>query len=215
MNKKNNAIAILGIHTGIGKTVVSAVLTEALQAHYWKPVQAGIAERDVATVQGLLTNGTERVHPEAILLHTPASPHTAAAIDGVVYLYEDFVWPETALPLVVETAGGVLSPMTDTTTMADFVVHYQLPAILVSQNYLGSINHTLTAIETLRNRNINLLGIVMSGDTDDSSESFITSYTNVPIIARIPTITPLQPQQVKIVADSLDLHWLLSAISST
>jgi dethiobiotin synthetase len=80
MNKKNNTIAILGIHTGIGKTIVSAVLTETLQAHYWKPVQAGIEDRDMVTVQSLITDGAARVHPEAVLLRTPASPHTAAAI---------------------------------------------------------------------------------------------------------------------------------------
>lgn len=210
MTQKNKTIAILGIHTGIGKTVVSAVLTEALQAHYWKPVQAGIEDRDMITVQSLITDGGTRVHPEAILLRTPASPHTAAAIEGVTFDFKEFSWPVTTAPLLVETAGGVLSPMTDSATMADFVTHYQLPVILVSQNYLGSINHTLTAIETLKNRNIPLLGIVMSGDTDTSSESFITSYTNIPIIARIPHITPLTAQHVKEIADGLDLHWLLS-----
>ncbi len=209
MNKKYNTIAVLGIHTGIGKTVVSAVLTEALQAHYWKPVQAGIEDRDMITVQSLITDGVARVHPEAVLLRTPASPHTAAAIEGVTIDFQEFSWPVTSTPLLVETAGGVLSPMTDTATMADFVTHYQLPVILVSQNYLGSINHTLTAIETLKNRNIPILGVVMSGDTDTYSESFITSYTNLPIVARIPFIAPLSAERVKEIADGLDLQWLL------
>lgn len=212
MNRKNNTIAILGIHTGIGKTIVSAVLTEALQAHYWKPVQAGIEDRDMTTVQSLITDGATRVHPEAVLLRTPASPHTAAAIEGVTIDFQEFSWPITSAALLVETAGGVLSPMTDTATMADFVTHYQLPVILVSQNYLGSINHTLTAIETLKNRNIAILGIVMSGDTDTSSESFINSYTNIPIIARIPHITPLTAAQVQQIAAGLDLQWLLLAV---
>ncbi len=213
MNRKNNSIAILGIHTGIGKTIVSAILTEALQAHYWKPVQAGIEDRDMITVQSLITDGEARVHPEAVLLRTPASPHTAAAIEGVTIDFQEFSWPITSAPLLVETAGGVLSPMTDTATMADFVTHYQLPVILVSQNYLGSINHTLTAIETLKNRNIHILGIVMSGDTDTSSESFITSYTDIPIIARIPHIAPVSAKQVQQIAAGLDLHWLLTSLT--
>ena len=212
MNRKNNSVAILGIHTGIGKTIVSAVLTEALQAHYWKPVQAGIEDRDMITVQSLITDGEARVHPEAVLLRTPASPHTAAAIEGVTIDFQEFSWPITCAPLLVETAGGVLSPMTDTATMADFVTHFQLPVIVVSQNYLGSINHTLTAIETLKNRTIPILGIVMSGDTDTSSESFITNYTNTPIIARIPHIAPVSAEHVQQIAAGLDLQWLLSAV---
>jgi len=182
----NNSIAIAGIHTGIGKTIVSAVLAEALGADYWKPVQAGIAERDAVTLKQLLTNGAQRVHDEAVILSQPMSPHAAAVIDGVDIDYAKFVWPLTDKKLLVETAGGLLSPMSSTTTMADFITYYQLPAILVVQNYLGSINHTLLSIEVLRNRGIRLLGVVMNGTENKSSETFIVQYAQVPVIARIP-----------------------------
>jgi len=181
-----NTIAIVGIHTGIGKTIAAAVIAEALGADYWKPVQAGVEERDMLTVQGLLTDGKDRVHPEAVVLQRPASPHAAAADEGIDIDFTKFVWPVTGDLLLVETAGGVLSPMSATTTMADFVSHFRLPVILVTQNYLGSINHTLLSIETLRTRGIHILGVVMNGKTDEASESFIEQYAGVKIIARIP-----------------------------
>src|ERR1700679_2988322 len=129
----NKSIAILGIHTGIGKTIASAVIAEAIGADYWKPVQAGLEERDAALVTQLLTNGKERVHEEAIKLLRPMSPHAAAEAEGIEIDYTQFKWPETNKTLLVETAGGILSPMSSTTTMADFVSHYQLPAILITQ----------------------------------------------------------------------------------
>ena len=198
-----NSIAILGIHTGIGKTVASAVIAEAIGADYWKPVQAGLEERDAALVTQLLSNGTERVHPEALLLTQPMSPHAAAQIDGVVIDYTKFEWPQTDKTLLVETAGGILSPMSATTTMADFVAHYKLPAILVVQNYLGSINHTLLSIEVLKSRGIKLLGIVISGAPYESSESFIEQYAGVQIIARIPHLPVLNNESVRTCAGTI------------
>ena len=186
-----NSIAILGIHTGIGKTIAAAVLAEAIGADYWKPVQAGIEEMDAPTVRRLITNGDVRVHKEAVVLSQPMSPHAAAAIDGVDIDYTKFTWPVTDKTLLVETAGGILSPMSAHTTMADFVAHYKMPVILVVQNYLGSINHTLLSIEVLKSRGIRLLGIVMNGVANESSESFITEYTQVPVIARIPQFDKL------------------------
>ncbi len=182
----NKSIAILGIHTGIGKTIAAAVLAEAMGADYWKPVQAGIAEKDSDTINQLITGGDTRVHEEAVILSQPMSPHAVAVIDGVDIDYTKFAWPKTNKILLVETAGGILSPMSSNSTMADFVAHYNMPAILVSQNYLGSINHTLLSIEVLKSRGIHLLGIVMNGEPNESSETFITQYTQVPIIARIP-----------------------------
>ncbi len=204
MNKPPvNTIAIAGIHTGIGKTIASAVLAEAIGADYWKPVQAGLEERDMLVVQQLLTNGAQRVHPEAILLKRPASPHAAAAEEGVEIDYTKFPWPSTSKMLLVETAGGVLSPMSATTTMADFIQHFGLPAILVSQNYLGSINHTLMAIETLKNRGISILGLVMNGERNDASESFIEQYASLKIIARIPQFERLDSEAISACASGL------------
>ncbi|MEI8278363.1 MAG: dethiobiotin synthase [Bacteroidota bacterium] len=192
-------ISITGIHTDIGKTIATAVLAEALKADYWKPVQAGnIEDRDSLQVQLLISNGANRVHPESVILSEAISPHEAAKIDGKKIDFTTFTFPKTKNLLLIETAGGVLSPMADNTTMADFVKHYQLPTILVTNNYLGSINHSLLSIEVLQNRGINILGIIANGHPNSSSEAYIEKYSGIPIIARIPffkSITAVAIQQ--------------------
>jgi dethiobiotin synthetase len=204
-------IAITGIHTGIGKTIASAVLCEALRADYWKPIQAGTIENtDTMQVCRLITNALDRVHSSAVILLQPLSPHAAAIADGVTIDYTTFRFPVTENLLLIETAGGVLSPVNNTGTMADFVKHYSLPTILISANYLGSINHTLLSIEVLKNRDIPILGIVISGESNPSSEEYIEQYSGVPIIARIPTLEPLDTntvqQQAAIIRESLLEH---------
>ncbi len=190
-------IAIAGIHTGIGKTIVSAVIAEATGADYWKPVQAGADERDTLLVRSLLTDGANRVYDETVVLSQPMSPHAAAAIDRVTVDHTTFAWPQTERPLLVETAGGLLSPMSGNATMADFISYYQLPVVLVSLNYLGSINHTLLTIETLKSRGIKLIGLIMNGLENEASETFIQQYTSVPVIARIPFINDISNTSVK------------------
>jgi dethiobiotin synthetase len=191
------AIAIAGIHTNIGKTIASAVIAEAIGADYWKPVQAGKDERDAELLKKLLTNGQDRVYNEAVILSQPLSPHTAAEIDNVEVDYKKFEWPKTDKILLVETAGGLLSPMSADATMADFIAYYNLPVILVSLNYLGSINHTLLTIEVLRSRGITVNGLIMNGLENESSENFITAYSDMPIIARIPYINDISNDGVR------------------
>lgn len=192
-----NAIAIAGIHTNIGKTIVSAVIAEAIDAQYWKPVQAGENERDSLLLRQLLTGGDTRVHNEALVLSQPLSPHTAAEIDGVTVDYKNFTWPLTDKLLLVETAGGLLSPMSADSTMADFITYYNLPVILVTLNYLGSINHTLLTIEVLKSRGIKVLGLVINGLENESSEQFILSYSGIPLIGRIPFIKELSNESIR------------------
>lgn len=174
-------------------------MAEALDADYWKPVQAGnIENRDSLQVQLLISNSTHRIHPESVILTEAMSPHAAAKIDGKKLDFTTFSFPKTDKLLLIETAGGVLSPMSDDTTMADFVQYYQLPTILVTNNYLGSINHTLLSIEVLQKRGINILGLVVNGHPNSSSEEYIEKYLGVPIIARIPffdTITAFAIQE--------------------
>jgi dethiobiotin synthetase len=193
----SNSIAIAGIHTGIGKTIASAVIAEAIGADYWKPVQAGSEQRDALQVTQLLTNGVNRVHDEAVILSQPLSPHAAALIDDVDVDYRKFAWPETEKTLLIETAGGVLSPMSAHSTMADFISHFNLPVLLVSMNYLGSINHTLLSIEVLKSRGIKILGVIMNGLENEESESFIRDYGGVPLTARIPFISELNNDSIK------------------
>lgn len=208
MNGWQHTIAIAGIHTGIGKTIASAVIAEAIGADYWKPVQAGVEERDADTVRNLITNGAARVHPEAVVLQMAASPHTAAAAEGIEIDFTGFTRPPTEKLLLAETAGGVHSPMGSSTTMADFIAHYNMPTLLVSRNYLGSINHTLMSIEVLRARGINILGLVMNGERNDSSESFIEQYGKVKIVARVPDFSDLTRDAISSCAASLRANLL-------
>jgi len=104
---------ITAIGTDSGKTIVSAIVTEALQADYWKPIQAGKEERDCEKVDRLLTNDYSIVHEEQFLLSTPASPHFAAEVDGVEIKVEDLILPETTNNLVIEGAGGIFVPLNE------------------------------------------------------------------------------------------------------
>lgn len=182
-------LALTGIHTDIGKTIVAAVLSQALGCDYWKPVQAGgLARSDSDVVRELNSHPHSTIHPEAFRLHTAASPHVAAQVDGVHMGLHDFKAP-TCTHLLIETAGGVMSPMTSQHTVADVVAHHGWATALVVQHYLGSINHTLAAIEALRARGVNLLGLIINGESSADSEQFICEYAHIGILARIPRLT--------------------------
>ena len=193
-------IAIAGIHTGIGKTIASAVIARAIGADYWKPVQAGTDGTDSDMLRQLLTESGLVVHEEAYVLQAPMSPHAAAALEGIKLDPAAMAIPATERTLLIETAGGLLSPFSDTTTMADVLAMHGWPAVLVVGNYLGSINHTLLCIEVMKARAIPLLGIIVSGDNNAASESFIEQYTGVPIIARVPLLQHLDHHSIEAAA---------------
>src|SRR5882762_4482909 len=195
------AIGIMGIHTGIGKTVASAILAESLRVDYWKPVQAGdLQNSDSKKVVSLVSNRESVVHPEAVRLNHPLSPHEAARLDGVEINFGLMVWPKTSRHLLVETAGGVMSPINDEATMVDFVSFYNLPLMLVVRLYLGSINHTLLSIDVLKRREINVLGLIISGHPNPASQSFISAYSPIPILAQLPEMPVISASSVKEVA---------------
>ena len=176
---------ITGISTDVGKTIASAIIVEALQADYWKPIQAGDLEHsDTHKVQSLVSNTQSHFHSNSYALQTPASPHLAAAIDGITIAMNEIQEPKTNNHLVVEGAGGILVPLNDTQSVVD-LIQPDYKVIVVSRHYLGSINHTLLTIEALQNRKIQVAGIIFSGDENTSSESIILSRTAVPFIGRI------------------------------
>jgi dethiobiotin synthetase len=176
---------ITGISTDVGKTIASAIIVEALQADYWKPIQAGDLEHsDTHKVQSLVSNTQSHFHSNSYALQTPASPHLAAAIDGITITMNQIQEPKTTNHLVVEGAGGILVPLNDTQSVVD-LIQPDYKVIVVSRHYLGSINHTLLTIEALQNRKIQVAGIIFSGDENTSSESLILSRTAVPFIGRI------------------------------
>lgn len=174
---------VAGIGTEIGKTVASAILTAGLKANYWKPVQSGdIASGDAYWIHKWVPSAT--IHPSTYALTQPLSPHTAAEIDGITIQIEDFQIP-TDKNLIVELAGGIMVPLNDRDTNLDLITHLNLPVILVSKNYLGSINHTILSYEILKQHGIPMAGIVFNGPENSSGEKFILNHTGLPLILRV------------------------------
>ena len=178
---------VTGIGTNVGKTIVSAILSESLKATYWKPVQAGDIDNSDSIKVNRLTSKDVIVLDEKYRLNTPASPHLAAEIDGITIQLSDFSLPSVDGNLIVEGAGGLMVPMNNQGDLyIDLIQKFNLPVILVSMHYLGSINHTLLSIEALKSRNIQIEGIVYVGDENLATEKIILQKTNIRMIARIP-----------------------------
>lgn len=197
---------ITAIHTDSGKTLVSAIVTEMLEADYWKPVQAGYP-RDTETVRRLVTNGKTVFHPEAYLLKTPASPHAAALIDAVHLDPESMPVPETSRDLVIEGAGGVLVPLNDEQVMADIIPRVQAEVILVSNLYLGSINHTLLTAEYLKTHNYPVKGLIFNGPENAESERIILKKTGFKHLLTIRPESEINPAVVRKYASMLKENW--------
>lgn len=177
---------IAGIGTEIGKTFISSILTEALQADYWKPIQSGALDfTDTDTVRSLISNDKTVFHPEIYRLNQPMSPHAAAAIDGIEIELSKFELPQTNNHLIIELAGGIMVPLNDRETNLDLIKKLNIPVILISKNYLGSINHTLLSVEILKLNNIPIKGLIFNGEQNKSSESFILNYTKVELLGRV------------------------------
>lgn len=179
-----NTYFITGISTDVGKTIASAIITEALQADYWKPVQAGELDNcDTIKVEKLVSNSKSKFHPNSYALKTPMSPHAAADIDNILIDINTIKIPKTNNHLVIEGAGGLLVPLNDTHTIIDLIKpNYKV--IVVSRHYLGSINHTLLTVNTLKEKGFDV-SLIFSGNEHKSTEHIIKKMTNVPIIGRI------------------------------
>ena len=177
---------ISGIGTEVGKTVASAFLQLALDADYWKPVQAGDLDfGDTDRVRFWTGLPPDRYHRERYRLHTPASPHYAARVDGLDISLEDFTLPATERTLLVEGAGGLLVPLNERHCMIDLAARLGLPVILVVRHYLGSINHTLLSLEALRHRGLPCAGLVLSGQPNDESTRIIQQHSGVTVLAEL------------------------------
>lgn len=192
-------IFVTGTDTGIGKTVVSAILSKALDGTYWKPIQAGLEEEtDTQFVKRVTELPDSNIIPERYRLNTPMSPHAAAEIDGVEIKMDDFNLPEYSTEhLVVEGAGGLMVPMNDDDMIIDLISHLNLPVIIVARSTLGTLNHTFLSIEACRNRDIPILGVVLNGPEHESNRKAIKKYGDVNILAEIDTIDPLNPKALQ------------------
>ena len=201
MNQKG--FFITAIHTDSGKTLVSAILTHALKADYWKPVQCG-EPADTDQIKSWL--GEEVVcHPERYRLQTPASPHFAAEKEGVSIRISDFRLPETNNNLIVEGAGGVLVPVSSKETIADLIEHFGLPVILVINHYLGALNHGMLTIRELKRRQIPIAGIIFNGEDFQNAESILLQEAGCSCLLRIPKMESVGLEQIRQL--STQLQW--------
>jgi len=195
---------ITGIGTGIGKTLISAILTEKLKADYWKPIQSGDLETsDSKTIASLISNEKTIIHPESYRLTQPLSPHLSAKLDGITIDLNQIVVPETENNLIIEGAGGLMVPLNETELIVDLIQKLDAEVILVSQNYLGSINHTLLSINLLNQHNIKIKGIIFNGDENLETERFILKYAKIEKLGYVPSLVKIDKQQVLLAGEDI------------
>lgn len=214
MRQLPKRIFVAGTGTGIGKTVTSAILTQALHADYWKPMQCGnLDETDTDFVRAMVSNNVTRCYNEVYRLHTASSPHYAAQVENVEIKPADFVIGEHEIRLVIEAAGGLMVPISKDYLIIDLIKHLQASVILVSQNYLGSINHTLLSIEALKHRGIDVLGIIFNGENYFDNQEIIQHFTQVNVLGQIDRAVIIDKefvrQQAEKLKDTLTQHFEL------
>ncbi|MCE7994592.1 MAG: dethiobiotin synthase [Roseivirga sp.] len=197
---------VTAIGTDSGKTLVSAILTEALSADYWKPVQAG-EPTDTERVKELVSNSYTTFHKEAFKLKMPASPHAAAKAEGLSLSVEEIGLVQTENDLVIEGAGGVMVPINDLEFVIDIARQPDTELILVADLYLGSINHTLLTVDYLKRNDFKVKGIVFNGDVNEESERIIEMHSGYKVLLHLPKLGMINPEIVRYWADELMLNW--------
>ena len=209
----SNSYFITGIGTDVGKTVVSSILCELLHATYWKPIQSGdLQNSDSKKIQQWLNNTVEII-PEAYLFSEALSPHVASKIDGVSINPAMLNLPKTAGNLIVEGAGGWLVPINESgITFADLAEQWNIPIILVSRHYLGSINHTLLTIESIRSRNVNLHGIIYVGEPLPDTCEIIEKITGVKTLFSVPLFDKVDTDTIKLFVKELVSNGILKSL---
>lgn len=193
-------LIVTGTDTGVGKTVVAAMLVLAFDAFYWKPVQSGLTDgTDTATVAALTGISGTRLLPEAYRLREPLSPHRAAELDGVTIDPACLVLPETPPRrfLIVEGAGGVLVPVTRSLLQIELFARWQRPVVVVARTALGTINHTLLTLEALQRRGISVQGIVFAGDENPDTQRTIGEFSGARILGRLPVMKQLNAENLR------------------
>jgi dethiobiotin synthetase len=197
---------VTGIGTGVGKTFIAAVLTEALKADYWKPVQCGTeGGTDTERVKALISNSETVFHEETYCFKDPVSPHMAAEKEHIKITMEYFVLPDSERPLIVEGAGGMMVPLNENNYVIDLARGFELEVILVVSSYLGCINHSILSLDYLVNSGISIKGLILNGKFDPEVRKAIISYSEIPILAEISTISEVNKDTVKNIADNIQV----------
>ena len=195
-------IFITGIGTEVGKTVCAAIVTEALQADYFKPIQAGdLEDSDTDKVRRYISNTQSKFYPNSYALKTPMSPHAAAEIDKITIDLDKIIIPKTQNHLVIEGAGGLLVPLSNKHTILD-IIDPSYKIIVVSRHYLGSINHTLMTLNLLQQKGLDIF-LIFNGNEHPTTEKIITKMTGVPVIGRIEEESTIDQSTIKKYAELL------------
>ena len=199
-------IIVAGIDTEIGKTVISAILCKALKADYWKPIQAGDLQLTDSDKVALLTKPTHtNIHKEGVQLKHPMSPHAAADLEGLQINLAELKIPQVDNTLIIELAGGLMVPINHQELNIDLLATWQLPVILVSKYYLGSINHTLLSWELLKQRNIPFLGFIFKGEKYQATFDIILEYTKAKCLLEVEQYEAMTPQIIQKYAERFSL----------
>ena len=202
MTRSGLQLVVCGTDTDVGKTVVSALLVQGLQASYWKPVQSGLEDGgDRSRVKRLLHLSEERMLPEAHAFSQPVSPHWASELDDEPLHPNDLALPKHQGALVVETAGGLMVPLNRHWLQIDQLQVWGLPIVLVARSGLGTLNHTLLSLEALKNRHLQVLGLILNGPRHADNPKTLEQFGGVPVLAELPPLEPLS-------AEALEEQWL-------
>ncbi|CCJ50420.1 dethiobiotin synthase [Bordetella parapertussis] len=214
--KQAPGVFVTGTDTGVGKTLASAILARAWRAHYWKPLQTGVAEEpgDTETVAALAGLEPARLHPPAHVLQAPLSPWAAAPLEGVTLDAAAIAPPQVDGPLVVEGAGGLYVPIDERHMMIDLMARLGMPVVLAARSGLGTINHTLLSLHALRERRLPVLGVIMLGEPSAGNRHAIEHFGSVPVLAQIPRLARVDAEAVEAwaarippLADCLARRW--------
>ena len=197
---------VTGIGTNVGKTIVSAILTEALKADYWKPIQSGTVEGlDAKTIKLLISNSKTVIHPEAYLLKEPSSPNIAAKKEGIIISLENIILPSTHNHLIIEGAGGLLVPINNKHYVIDIAKKIDCEIILVISNYLGCINHSILSIDYLLKNNYKIKYLIFNGLFDEEVKQSILNYHSTIASIDIPYISEANQISILNISNSLVL----------
>jgi dethiobiotin synthetase len=203
---------ITGTDTEIGKTLTTGLLAkyfleEGIDVFPYKPVQSGaIIKNDRLVAPDTeyyekLTKRTFGKDANTYVLETASSPHLAASIDGVSIELKPILEQVKKLRnahdlILVEGAGGLIVPLNEEATILDLIDQVALPVILVGRAGLGTINHTVLSVMALKQRNINIAGIVLNQtspnemqEIERDNKSMIETLTKVPVIGMLPFMT--------------------------
>jgi dethiobiotin synthetase len=186
-----NGFFVTGTDTGVGKTVLSALLVAALDGMYWKSVQTGAIEgMDRDSVRLWAECPEKRLLPERYCFDPPVSPHLASREAGVRMALDAFELPASLgdRPCIVEGAGGAMVPLNEHDLMIDLMRRLGLPVVVAARTSLGTINHTLLTLAALRAAHLSVRGVVLIGAENMENRRAIEHYGNIRVIGHIPVL---------------------------